>query len=526
MPDSLRDLLVREADARVNGAVIPAVGEIHRRADLPRRAVPRRRPGWLPPVVAAGVVIALVLGVAQVRTFKHDASEDPAVIPPAPKLVSVVPPLVVRQRLGAPPGHLNGPPVASASTLAVSPAKKNGLALRTVAVVTPHAPDGQGNPLVNRCRYTYAEPAAPFFNGRCSWAAPAVTGEDEPLTLEVKGGPGQTWLEGTAPAGTAAVILRSPGRQQVVVAVGDPGASWNHRPFYVVWRARIATDLVAVDRQGHVLGRAHLPSEVVRHRPGDPQLGTVETPLGLWAKFAPRKCALPGPGAPPPTASPCKPTDTAAPARVDVLARYVVSDTVTLFRYGLIAGDYRCVIEVVRDYGPDAEPAGGGGGGCGSGPSATQPPVEGGRSFSAGTGKPQEQLMTGSAVRGTVRVRLSAAGHTTVEVPAYDSGPRWAHRAYFMAPWPSAPHTRVQALGSDGQVLASTISRGLNPRAFDADFLEAVASCLERRGIVVVRTAQGHGIPPAYEYRPGKLTADQMRTAQESCEDEADRTTS
>ncbi|MDT7572581.1 MAG: hypothetical protein QOE05_2755 [Actinomycetota bacterium] len=527
MPDSLSDLLAREADARIAGAVVPSVDEIHRRAELPSRAVRRRRISWLAPVVAAACVIALVLGVAQLPSLKHREAAQTAVIPPAPTLEPVVPPLVVRQRLGAPFGHLNGPPVASAQTLAVSPTKKNGRALRTVAVVTPHTLDRNGNPRVNRCRYTYTEPGTPVFSGRCDWALPVELYPTEAaLTLEVKGGPGQTWLQGTAPAGTAAVLLRGPGRKQVVVAVGDPGASWSHRPFYVVWRDRIGTDLIAVDRKGHALGRARLPSETITHRPGDSEIGTVETPMGMWDKFGPRTCTFPSPGSAPATASPCKPTSATPPARIDVLARYVISDTVTLFRYGLISGDHRCVIDGVRDYRPDALPVGGGGGGggCGSAPPGPGEKILTGRSFSAGTGKPEEQLLTGEALRGTVRIRLSAPGVKTLEIRAYDGGERWQHRAYFIAPWPSAPHTRVQAIGRDGQVLASTISRGMNPRAFDADFLEAEAQCMERRGIKVTRTAQGHGVPPMYGFERGSLTNEQMRTAQEACEDEAART--
>src|SRR4051794_23296146 len=167
----LREILGREADARLAGAVIPAVSDLHRRVELPARA-DRRHTSWLAPVIAAAAVVALVIGVAQLPSLKHDAGEQTAVIPPAPKLGPVVPPLVVRQRLGAPPGHLNGPAVTSAQELAISPPNKDGVRLRTVAVVTPHSPDQKGNPRVNRCRYTYTAPGTPVFNGRCDWALP------------------------------------------------------------------------------------------------------------------------------------------------------------------------------------------------------------------------------------------------------------------------------------------------------------------------------------------------------------------
>jgi hypothetical protein len=506
MPDSLRALLTREAEARLAGTAIPPVGELHRRATAPVEAERRRR-AWLTPFLAAAAVIVVVAAAAQVPALRHRAAET-AVIPPAPTLGPVVPPLVVRQRLGAPFGHLNGPPVASAQTLAISPANQDGLRLRTVAVVTPHTPDREGRPRVNRCVYTYSTPGAAAMHGRCDWALSATLWPvEQPLTLEVHGAPGRTWLSGTAPATTAAVLLRSPGRKQVAVAVADPGAAWNHRPVYVAWHSRTATDLVAVDLHGQVLARTRLPSDRATHNPGDPELGSIETPLGLWEQYA---------GSHRPTPR---------PARVDLLATYRISDTVTLLRYGFGPADSRCTVNVIRDYGPDAQP-GGGSGGCGSSLADPPEPIQTGRSFSAGTGQPQEQLLSGSAEAGTVRVRLSAPGRTTVEVRAYDGGDRWKHRAFFIAPWPSAPATRIQALGREGQLLASVVSRGLNLRAFDADFLEAEATCMERRGIQVIRMPQGHGVPPAYGFRPGTLTTAQMRTAQESCEDEASRLTS
>lgn len=538
MPEDLRAVLAREADARIGFEPVPPVSGVNRRRAQESR-LPRRR-AWLAPGLAVAAVIAVAAGVSQLPAM-HDRPARTATIPPAPKLAPVVPPLVVAKRLGAPAGHLNGPAVASADTLAISPTRKNGLGLRTVAVVTPHAPDAAGHPRVNRCLYTYSEPDPVALHGRCDWSVePGSPAGEDSLTLEMAGGPGQTWLAGTAPAGTAAVLLHSPGRRDVVIPVADPGAAWDHRPFYVVWRARIGTDLTALDRSGHALAHRRLPSDVISRRSSsDPELGTVEMPLGLWERYG-NQCRF-RPGSPPPTGSfstsgPSEPDACPpgmvrdaipAPARVDVLATYRISDTVTLFRYGLIAGRERCTIELLRDYGADAQP-GGGGGGCttGTGPAAPDvPPIQTGRSYSAGTGKPQEQLINGSAPRGTVKLRLSAPGYPTREIRAYDGGARWQHRAYFLAPWPSAPATRVVALGEDGQTLASVVTRGLNLRAFDADFLEAEATCMERAGVTVVRTPQ-QGAPPAYEFKPGKLTAQQMSTLQSSCEDEANDATS
>lgn len=541
MPEDLRTLIAREADARIAHEAIPPVADVHRR--VPRASGPRpARRAWVAPVLAAAAVIAVAAGVAQLPAL-HGTSERTVAIPPPPTLAPVVPPAVVAKRLGAPAGHLNGPPVASAETLAISPVRKGGLGLRTVAVVTPHAPDAAGQPRVNRCVYTYSEPDPVALHGRCDWSvSPGLPVEADTLTLEVAGGPGQTWLAGTAPAGTAAVLLRSSGRRDTVVPVADAGAAWDHRPFYVVWRDRIGTDLTALDRNGHTLARARLPSDrISRTSPSDPELGTVETPLRLWEQFG-NQCRF-RPGTPPPTfpngtsrsssGRECPPgmerDTTPAPARVDVLATYRISDTVTLFRYGMIAGRLRCTIEVVRDYGADAPPPGGGGG-CGTGGSVGDvapgtPPINVGQSYSAGTGKPQEQLINGSAPRGTARVRLSAPGYPTREIRAYDGGVRWQHRSYFLGPWPSSPATRVVALGRDGQTLASVVTRGLNLHAFDANFLEAEATCMERHGVQVVRTPQ-QGAPPAYEFKPGALSPEQMRTTQNACEDEANRTTS
>jgi hypothetical protein len=535
MPNDLRAVLAREADARIAGEPVPPIGGIHHR--VPAQLSPQPRRLWPAPGLAVAAVIAVAAGVAQLPAL-HDDPARPAAIPPAPKLEPVAPPLVVAKRLGAPAGHLNGPPVASADTLAISPVRQDGLGLRTVAVVTPHAPDAAGRPRVNRCLYTYSEPDPMAMHGRCDWSVqPGLPVAADTLSLEMDGGPGQTWLAGTAPAGTAAVLLHSTGREDVVVPVADSGPAWDHRPFYVVWRSRTGTDLTAVDRAGHALARARLPSDVIsRNSPADPELGTVETPLGLWERFG-NQCRF-RPGSPPPTGPARTSTqtapgtcpagmerDTAAPpARVDVLASFRVSKTMTLFRYGLIAGQLRCTLEVVRDYGADAQP-GGGGGGCGTGvPAAQAPPIDAGRSYSAGTGQPQEQLINGSAPRGTVRVRLSAPGYPTRVIRAYDGGERWQHRSYFLAPWPSGPATRVEAMGNDGQTLATVVTRGLNLRAFDADFLEAEATCMERHGVEVVRTPQGPGVPPAYAFNPGSLPAHKMRSTQDSCEDEANRT--
>src|SRR4051812_41126221 len=219
MPDALSTLLRTEADAIVAAEPIPPLGQLSRHRPVP---VPehRRRYGFLAPALAAAVVAAVALGTLALHRPAHRA--ETFVVPPPPHLGQIVPPLVVRTRLGAPPGHVNGPPVDAADALAVSPEASDGLSLHTVGVVRPHAtPDAQGNPRIDRCVYTYSDPDAEALHGRCIWALSTPETPGPPMTATMFGAPQHTWLEGTAPEGTAAVVLRSAGHDDVTVATAD-----------------------------------------------------------------------------------------------------------------------------------------------------------------------------------------------------------------------------------------------------------------------------------------------------------------
>jgi hypothetical protein len=469
---------------------------------------PHRRHGWAAPLVAALVVLAVALGTAY---FLHPLTErsSPAIkVPPSPTLGTLVPPLVVRQRLGAPFAHVNGPAVPDAQLLAASPTVSEGLRLRTVGVERPHAtPDAQGRPRVERCVYTYTDPDAAVLQGSCDWTAPAIPPEpDPPVTLEVLGAPGHTWVRGTAPAGTAAVLLRAPGRKDLAVPTAVAGPGWGQRPYYVAWWPRTGTDIVALDRQGHALGRTRLPSDVaMRHGADDPELGTMELPLGARRPIVMRSREL------------------TPPDRVDVLARTKLSETITLLTLGFVVDGKPCQLEYVQDYrgGP---PSGGGAMSCGA--SAPKPVVDIGvsRSYVLGTGRAEEQQLAGAAPAGTVRIRLTSVGQPSESIRAYDGGPRWQHRAFFIAAWPSAAPTRLEAFDNAGSLVAMSADRGLDPHSFDANYLAAEASCLRGKGADVTEKAQGQG-PPAYAFNPGSLTTEQMRAAVDACEAEAHRVT-
>ncbi|MCU1591418.1 MAG: hypothetical protein JWP11_2674 [Frankiales bacterium] len=348
MSEQLRTVLTDAAYDAAVGEPVPHVAAVHARASA-QRTLSRRRSGRLAPVLAALLVLAVAVGATfLLRPLAHRG--EVATIPPPPKLGPVVPPLVVRQRLGAPPGHLNGPAVSTADLLAISPTTHDGGVLRTVGVVRPHAtPDAKGRPRLDRCLYTYSHPGELVLAGRCDWATSSTPEPaSRPLTLLVSGPPGSTWISGTAPAGTAAVLLRSPGRADVAVPTADPGTAWQHRPYFVAWWPRKGTDVVAVNRKGHELARTRLPSDVLIHRrSADPQLGVVESPLDAWFGLSFGR-------------QPRKP-----PALSDVLARTRLSSTVTLMTLGFVAADGEaCILDYVQDYSGGA-PAGGGAMSCG-----------------------------------------------------------------------------------------------------------------------------------------------------------------
>ena len=512
MSDRLHALLSDEADARVADAQVPPVAIVYARR-RPRPAH-RRRWGVMAPVAVAAAVLVVAAGAQLIASPPSDPTPASVVVPPPPRLGVVVPPLQVREKLGAQGGHSAGPAVPSGDALAVSQPSADGEVLRTVGVVRPLAvPDGEGRPRVDRCVSTYSDPGVGTLHGYCRWGGPAdPETESHSVTLQIVGPPGATWVSGTAPEGTAAVVLRSPGLEQVVVATADPGPQWQHRPFYVAWWPRAGTDVVAVDAAGKELGRRRLPSDQPsRSGDEDPQLGTIETPLELQDRTGPIH-----------RNSPHAPLGRAAPpTRLDVLAMLRLDATKTLFTLGYVNGSTQCITTYVQNLSGDAQSSGGGGSCGGPRPDASQqPPIQAARSYSAGTGKPEEQLLEGSAPAGTVTIRLAASDAAAREFPAFDGGGRWDRRAFFIAPWPSAPTTRVTALGADGQVLATTSVRGLNPHAFDEDFLAAQAACMQRAGAVVLRHPQPSS-PPAYEFRHGRIKPADMGRVTENCEDAA-----
>ncbi len=78
----------------------------------------------------------------------------------------------------------------------------------------------------------------------------------------------------------------------------------------------------------------------------------------------------------------------------------------------------------------------------------------------------------------------------------------------------------MTALSASGDVLATTLARGMDLHAFDEDVLEQVASCLERQGVTVVRHPQPAG-GPAYEYRYGAVGPARGQRLADRCEDAA-----
>jgi hypothetical protein len=84
--------------------------------------------------------------------------------------------------------------------------------------------------------------------------------------------------------------------------------------------------------------------------------------------------------------------------------------------------------------------------------------------------------------------------------------------------------TRITAYDAGGRIVATTLDRGLNPHAFDADYLAAQAACMESKGFLVTTRAQGKGVPPAYQFAPGSLSDAQARAAQDACEAVAAKT--
>ena len=500
MADPLAVLLREAAEARAAGVRAPGWSS----PAVPARPRARR----LAPVLAAAAALLVVVG-SSVLPGVLDRGPD---LPPPPDLVALQPPDAVARVLGAPLGHTAGEPVPEAQELAVAPGDRP---LRTVGVLRPRA-DGT----VDRCTATYGGADDVLLQDACEYALegpPRPPAQDLPVHL--RGAPGSTWLSGTAPAGTAAVLLRAPGEPELAVAVAAVDG-WGDRPRYVAWWPRAGTDVVAVDAEGEELARGRLPSDVPAPAgPGDPALGTLERPQDVFGASLPgldEALGVPDHGPP--------------PERVDVLARTPVREGVTLWYLGGLTDRSRCTTVWLQDTTGEQPAGGGGGGGCltgadGSGPppELTDPdrPLSVGRSFAAGTGRPEEQTIDGSAPAGTVRVRLESRSGTR-DVAVTDSGPRWEHRAWFVAPWPSAEGTQVTAYDAQGRVLATTLSGDLDPRRLSPEFYATQADCLRAAGFDVTVIPQDGG-SPAYTWSRGTLSAQEGAAAEARCQAAAER---
>lgn len=512
MADPLGSLLRQTADRLCEPERTPDVGGVRARVRPHSRPLTDSRRAWAPALAA--LAVAAVVGVVQFIP-QGGSEQQPLTIPPPPTLGKVVPPTDVRTRLGAPGGQVNGPAVADADLLAVAAAEQDGLSLQTVGVVRPRPkPDAEGRPLIDRCVYTYSEPELTVLDGRCQWATPAAGIPEPDLTLRLRGAPGATFLIGTAPVGTAAVRLQT-ADEDLLVPVASAGQAWQERPRYVAWWPRVATTVTALNGEGRELARTRLPSpEPVRTAADDPELGTIELDADttrLFTRFTTR-------GGPPPP-------ELVEPKRVDVLAQLRLGPNKTLYTYGFAEGGNRCVVKVLQDFSGDADNPGGGGGGCGPADQPNDlPPIRVQRSFSAGPGEPGEQLLSGSAPAGTTMITLTAPGVPEKNVKAYDSGPRWDNRAYFIADWPSAAPTKVRAVDAEGRTLAVWNDKGLNPDQFDPAYLEAFARCLEEGGVEVTRHPQPQGAGPAYEYGDSKLTTAELEALEQKCKAGATRT--
>lgn len=503
MSDPLIDRLRQAADELVAAERVPAPHAV-----LPTTPRTPRARRWLP-VLAAAAALVVAVGAQQIATLDRDRR---VVIPPPPALGPLTPPLPVAKALGASGGHREGPPVGDAEQLAVAPREKDGLLLRTVGVERPREkPDPQGRPLVDRCVYTYADPSDGAPVGRCEHARPAAAGRVTQVSVRMHGAPERTFVTGTAPPDTAAVLLRAPDRDDLVIATAVASPAWAEQVFFTAWWPRVETQVVALGQDGSELSASVLPSgKPERGGEDDPELGTLlVNPAADGVRFPDGRRQM------------SRSREEQA-VRADVLARLEMGPHVTRYLLGHTTEDGgRCTTEYVQDHSGDPDARWGGGGGCGRGVLPTGINVS--RSFLAATGgRPAEHLLSGSAPAGTTRILLSSPGIPDVEVQAFSAGPRWDELSYFIAAWPSANATTITAFAADGNKLAVATDKGMSPNAFDARYLEAYADCLERGGVEVTRHPQGGGGGPAYEYGRGDLSAEQLADLERACEAEGE----
>ena len=480
MSDPLAILLAAEADRRVAGQGVPPLDAVR-----VRRVVPRRRSALrtaAPLVAAAASVVAVVLVAGQL----HAPTPPRLALEPPPALVLDAPPQLgvvavaasAATRLGAPSGHVNGPAVEKGDLLAASPTERSGQELRLVGAFRDSPRVG----LVDRCTAVTTEPGGELLDSACTWSQPPDVDELDRLSADVHGVAGRTWLSGTAPFGTAAVLLQPDDAEQQQVPTAAGSGRWGASVHWVSWWPEQGTDVVAVSADGTELARTRLPSPKIREaQPGDPELGTLETPRELrrLAQSIPRI-----------NASGQREPAIEVPDRSDVLSRAEVEPGVTLYLLGFQAktGDY-CFADYLRD-GTVSSRQAGGAASCGR-DHLTSSGIETGRSSGSGTGRPAEERLQVRAPAGTVRLRLSAKGVATRDVRAYSSGARWDQTVFALVAWPARADTRIEALAADGSVLATSTGDGLDPRDQDPAVLEAQATCLEKLGVAVKRSPGG-----------------------------------
>lgn len=287
--------------------------------------------------------------------------------------------------------------------------------------------------------------------------------------------------------------------------------------------ALAAAAVLAVVAGGSLLPRLHHPAPAPSASPArsveDPELGTRPTPPNVMVR-------LPGSSATPPPAP---------PERVDVLSRVQLAEGVTLWTFGYLTDSERCTAGWLEDTtdATNSRPVGVGGQGCliddhdnysGPPPQPSGPGVDPlliSRS-SRSTNEPAEPVLAGSAPPGTTRVRLEGGGRT-VDVVAYDGGPRWAHWAYFSTVWPKDVETTITALDAQSHVLSHKGDVPLDERRLAPKYYATQADCYRAAGYDVTVIPQGGGTP-AYTWQPPSgSSAAQKASADQQCADEADR---
>lgn len=140
------------------------------------------------------------------------------------------------------------------------------------------------------------------------------------------------------------------------------------------------------------------------------------------------------------------------------LSTYPVGDD-ALITVGLRGNGWTCI----TGYLESGVTGMGAGGSCGMGTHATEPGpdevIYPGLSMGTAGGKPYV-VLEGAGPRGTTRIVLTASNGQTLDVPVYDAGESWGHKAYFAVPWVTGT-TVIKAYDASGTALAcGTAAKG------------------------------------------------------------------